>query len=91
MRDGAGRKSSDLDKIRPEAWTAELNTELLNLLWVLEATVALWPRLSEQFTTVVSGPLFKHSDLPLPTLLQKRPPLGEAEDAEQETLTLGED
>ena len=45
MRERAGRSSSELDKIRPERWTAEFTRELLELLWVLEATVAVWPEL----------------------------------------------
>ena len=38
---GAGRKSSPLDEIRPERW--EFTEELLELLWVLEATLELQP------------------------------------------------
>ena len=32
MRDGAGRKSSPLDDIRPQRWTAQFTRELLELL-----------------------------------------------------------
>jgi len=32
------RRSSPLDDIRPECWTAEFTGELLNVLWILEAT-----------------------------------------------------
>ena len=38
----SGRKSSDLDKIRPERWT--FGEELIELLWLLEATVASNPK-----------------------------------------------
>ena len=38
-RDGAGRRSSPLNEIRPTLWTAWFTLELLELLWVLEATV----------------------------------------------------
>ena len=41
MKMGAGRKSSPLDDIRPAHWTSAFTTELLELLWVLEATVAI--------------------------------------------------
>ena len=40
-RDRSGRKSSDLDEIRPDRW--EFAGELLELLWVLEETVRLQP------------------------------------------------
>ena len=43
MKSRSGRKSSPLDEIRPAGWTAALTTELLELLWVLEATVAVQP------------------------------------------------
>ena len=39
----AGRKSSPLDDIRPAVWSAAFTTELLELLWTLEATVAIYP------------------------------------------------
>jgi hypothetical protein len=37
------RRSSPLDEIRPERWTAEFTGELLNVLWILEATIATYP------------------------------------------------
>ncbi len=43
MRAGKGRKLLSLDDIRPERWTAQFTTELLELLWVLEATLAFTP------------------------------------------------
>ncbi|MBL0062196.1 MAG: hypothetical protein IPP40_12120 [bacterium] len=43
MKKGAGKKSSELDKIRPTNWTNELTTELPELLWVLEATIEKQP------------------------------------------------
>ncbi|MBN1867679.1 N-6 DNA methylase [Candidatus Sumerlaeota bacterium] len=41
MKRGAGKKSSPLDDIRPERWASQFTTELLELLWVLEATVEI--------------------------------------------------
>ena len=46
-KSGAGKKSSPLDLLRPRQWTADLTTELLELIWVLEVTVAMTPRLNE--------------------------------------------
>ncbi len=38
MKKPKGKKSSPLDDIRPERWTGDFTTELLELLWILEAT-----------------------------------------------------
>ncbi len=43
MRDGAGRAGSLLNEIRPERWTSHFTTELLELIWILEATVESYP------------------------------------------------
>ena len=40
MKNPKGKKSSPLDDIRPERWTGQFTTELLELLWILEATIA---------------------------------------------------
>jgi len=91
MLGGAGRTSSALDKIRPETWTAQLTTELLYLLWVLERTVALRPALEERLSAIISGPLFAATGLPQPTTTQRQPPLWEqkaAADADQAALAL---
>jgi hypothetical protein len=37
------RGSSPLDAVQPRAWTAALSRELLELLWVVEATLAMEP------------------------------------------------
>ncbi len=84
MRSGAGRKSSPLDDIRPERWTSQLTEELLELLWVLEATVAMFPALAELLESVVAGETFKAEDLPVPTFAERRPHVAERDgDAEQ--------
>ena len=64
MREGKGRKSSPLDIIRPELWTAQFTTELLELLWVLEATLAAYPEQAQLLDAVLKGPLFTAPDLP---------------------------
>lgn len=43
MKKGPGRKSHPLDDIRPTRWTSQFTTELLELFWVLEATLATYP------------------------------------------------
>jgi len=74
MKKGAGRKSSPLDDIRPERWTAQFTTELLELLWVLEATLAEYPRLAELLDQVIHGPLFTAAELPKAPEAWRKPP-----------------
>jgi len=81
MRSGYGRKSSPLDDIRPERWTGQFTTELLELLWVLEATLAEYPRQAELLDEVLKGPLFLADEFPpVPSELRKPPkPSGQQE------------
>ena len=74
MKHGAGRKSSPLDDIRPARWTSAFTTELLELLWVLEATVALYPEQEHLLTTVVEGACFQADDLPSVPDDMRKPP-----------------
>ena len=67
-----GRKSSDLDHIRPTRWTQ--SGELLLLLAILEHTVEATPRAAELLNQIVNGPLIPATDLPIPTSAQRKPP-----------------
>ncbi len=49
------RKSSPLDDIRPERWTAEFTGELLNVVWILEATIAIYPAQRDLLERIVEG------------------------------------
>lgn len=71
---GAGRKSSPLDDIRPERWTVAMSQELLQLLWLLEHTLAQFPQLSGLLDRIVAGPLFAANALPQPSAAQRHPP-----------------
>ena len=64
MRQGSGRKSSPLDDVRPQRWTAACTNELLDLLWVLEATVALRPEQARLLDAVAAGDCLLAADLP---------------------------
>ena len=55
---------SPLDEITPERWTPSFTSELLELLWVLEETLATYPRQVELLEAVISGPVFTAEDLP---------------------------
>ena len=74
MKEGAGRKSSPLDDIRPERWASQFTTELLELLWVLEATVKEYPRQAKLLEQVLKSPLFTEDELPdVPEAARKAP------------------
>jgi hypothetical protein len=66
-KEGAGRASSQLDELRPQVWTAEMTGELLELLWVLEATVGLFPALEANLDSIIQSKLFHTQELPQPS------------------------
>ena len=74
MKKGAGRKSSPLDYIRPEQWTSQFTTELLELLWVLEATLAAYPEQAQLLQEVIVGDCFKADELPEVPEEMRKPP-----------------
>ncbi len=69
-----GRRSSPLDDIRPERWTAQFTTELLQLLWILEATVAGYSEQVDLLNAVLAGKLFTADELPDVPEQARRPP-----------------
>ncbi|MES1943345.1 DNA methyltransferase [Salinisphaera sp. PC39] len=74
MKRRAGKRSSPLDDIGPERWTAEFTTELLHLLWILEATLAAYPEQAELLNCVLTGELVNVDELPeVPTRVRKAP------------------
>ena len=79
MKAGAGRSSSPLDEIRPETWTAQMTQELLELLWVLEGTVAVRAELNGLLAEVTVGPVFEAQELPKPTAEECQAPKGTEE------------
>ena len=85
-----GRKSSPLDGIVPSKWTPDLGRELLELLWVLEKTLEIYPEQKELLQKVLEGPLFIVDELPTPTPEQREPPGGE-EGEPQEAEAVGEE
>ena len=74
MKRGKGRKSSPLDDIRPERWTSAFTTELLELLWALEATAALGPEQARLLAAASAGPCFGAGDLPPVPAWAREPP-----------------
>jgi predicted helicase len=74
MRRPKGKKSSPLDKITPDRWSSEFTTELLELLWVLEGTIAEYPTLAKLLSRVVKGPCFAADELPAVPAAAREPP-----------------
>ena len=64
MKGGAGKRSSPLDDIRPERWTDQFTTELLELLHVLEATLESYPEQRRLLGEVLAGDCIQARDLP---------------------------
>ena len=80
MRDRAGKKSSELDDIRPASWNFDMTKELLELLWTLEATVAEYPNLGALLERVCASPNFSAIDFPMPRDTQRKAPQNEDDD-----------
>ena len=75
MRDGAGKKSSPLlDGLHPTKWPAAFTIELLELLWVLDATVTGYPEQAELLEAVASGECVKAAELPEVPPGMRKPP-----------------
>jgi len=47
--------ASPLDAVEPGTWTAALNRELLELLWLIEATLALEPAQDAVLDAIVAS------------------------------------
>lgn len=67
-----GRKSSDLDDIRPQSWNQ--SKELLLLLSILEHTIEVTPQAADVLERIVEGPLIPAADLPTPAPAERKPP-----------------
>lgn len=80
MKAGHGRRSSPLDQIRPERWSSQFTTELLELIWVLEATISEYPLLENLLKEIINGPVFTADELPVvPDSARKAPGRSEEE------------
>jgi len=87
MKDGAGRRSSALDDIRPEKWPASFSEELCRLLWIIEHTVALEPEAADLLADIVDGPVFTAGELPEPSDAERAAPKVERGETEQLEIT----
>ena len=71
-REPSGKKSSPLDDIRPARW--EFGDQLLELLWVLESTVALEPAGERLLEEILASDLCTASEFPQPQPHERKPP-----------------
>lgn len=83
----SGRRSSPLDEIRPTAWTHAFTRELLELLWVLEATIAGYGEQAALLEEVLASDLFAADDFPtVPDEVRKPPAAPKTSAGEQGML-----
>ena len=68
----AGRSSSPLDTIRPARWN--FTEELLELLWLLEATLNLQPEGKALLEQLCDSDTFSHTELPAPSEEEREEP-----------------
>ena len=86
MARGGGRKSSALDQIRPQHWSVAFTQELLELIWVLEATIKSYMDQTQLFRSVVESECFTAEELPSPPEWMRLPPPKEARPKPQLSL-----
>lgn len=86
MKKGAGKKSSPLDDIRPERWSSQFTTELLELLWVLEATVEGYTEQAKLLEAVLEGECLHADELPEVPDEMRKPPVWQSDKGTQGNL-----
>ena len=84
-----GKKSSFLDEIRPARW--EFTEDLLELVWVLEATITLQPLGASLLEEVCASELFCSDDLPTPSNAERRPPVSAPSIGSQSSYELSDE
>jgi hypothetical protein len=70
MKGGAGKKSSPLDDLGAANW--DFDDELLDMLWVVEATLHRYDQANLLLEKVVVGDTLGASELPMPTASDRR-------------------
>ncbi|OQY30210.1 MAG: hypothetical protein B6244_01210 [Candidatus Cloacimonetes bacterium 4572_55] len=74
MKNRKGRKSSPLDDIHPRVWPHQFTREFLELLWVLEKTIAGYSEQERLFHAVLESELFTANKLPPVPDRSRKPP-----------------
>jgi Type ISP C-terminal specificity domain/N-6 DNA Methylase len=86
MQEGAGKKSSPLDTIRPQQWPSSFTEELCRLLWIIEETLELVPQASALVERIVDGEVFSEEELPTPSSEERAAPKLGSDGPEQMSL-----
>ncbi len=86
LQGGAGRRSSPLDAIQSERWSAATSEELLALLWTVEATLALASEQAAALTAACVGPNWAAEVFPRPTAAERREPSADRSGAASRTV-----
>jgi hypothetical protein len=73
LAEGAGRRSSELDKIGPRVWTAHMSEELLRLLWIVERTLGMSQDLDQCLTDILKAGMVRSEEMPKPADIERRP------------------
>ena len=74
MKKPRGKKSSNLNKIRPQQWSSDMTKNLRELIWILEETINMEPDLEITLRAVVKSKCFNADELPEPSEEQQKPP-----------------
>lgn len=86
MKNSTGKKSSPLDEVRPEHWSGDITRELLELLWILEATVEKEPELASLLVEITASKVFTATELPEPAEEECKAPKPEANKLQDELI-----
>ncbi len=73
-RAGRGRRTSELNDIRPTSWDGSWTNELLTLVSVLHGMGELQSELDDLLNKVLAGPTIDRSHLPVPTNAETKVP-----------------
>lgn len=84
MKDRKGRSSSPLDEIRPRNWN--FDDELLNVLWVIEATLTKYGEIEPLLGRVLASTTFTAAELPTPAPWEQERVANDPEDQSQARL-----
>ena len=74
MKEPKGRKSSKLDETRPQQWSPDMTTKLVELIWILEETLNMESSLTKILQSIIKSECFEASKMPKPLQSQIIPP-----------------
>lgn len=84
-----GERKSDLDSVVALTWSAEETSQLLELLWTIEASLDLEGHLLTLLDQVVTSPLIHKAAFPTPSEAERAAPEPTPTDTDQDAFNLG--